>query len=196
MKTSIRLFKSVTSLLLLFTLCHNTYADEFTWFGNKAEGNWLIGLKGSSVQSGRIGHDDSSNSSVLLGYKFSGLDKFGGTSSLEFEMSNAFDEGDILNGGQFSGPGEWKSNTVGVYITYRGKGSVYALGKIGALKTDVSTTIGNVEQEEQDTSLSYGGGLGLNLGESGNFNVELEFVGSSGDNDINMITLGGIYRFE
>ena len=186
------------SLCLPLLLVNATQAEEFTWFGNhEADGDWSVGLKGASMNTGRAGHDDSTNSAVVLGYQFSKLLGVPGSSGLELEISNAFDEGDILSDGQFGAPGEWSSNTLGLYFTYRSPGTVYFLGKVGALKTDVTTTIGtSADFKEQDTSFSYGGGLGLNLGRTGNFNVELEFVGSSGDNDINMITLGGHYRFE
>ena len=196
MTMSARLVRSVTALFLSAFFISTAQAEEFSWFGDRADGNWLLGLKGASIQNGRVGHEDSSNSALVLGYNFSGPHNLSGSSSLELEFSSAFDEGDILNNGHFGAPGEWKSDTLGLYFTYRSSGSVYFLGKVGALKSDVSTTVGGLELEEQDTSLSYGGGLGLHLGDSGNFNLELEFIGTSGDNDLNMITLGGIYRFE
>jgi hypothetical protein len=197
MTTSGRRSKLAAILLAATLITPAAFAEEFTWFGHEKQGNWLLGLKGASLQNGRPGHDDASNSAVLLGYRFAPMGRLPGSASLEFEFSNSFDEGDVINGGHFGVPGQWSSDTVGLYYTYRSPGTVYFLGKFGALKTDITTSVANSgELSEQDTSFSYGGGIGLHLGQSGNFNVELEFVGSSGESEINMINLGGIYRFD
>lgn len=171
-------------------------ADDFTWFGQTADGNWLAGVKVESAGHGRRGYEDSANVGIVLGYEFSrpiGLD---GTSSIEFELTDSFDKGKVADSGIFGTVGVWQTENIGVHFAYRTPGNVYFKAKIGAIRSDVTTTLSGLPPvREQDTSFSYGGGFGLKLGESGNFNVELEFVGTSGDNDLNIISIGGIYRF-
>ncbi len=171
-------------------------ADDFTWFGQRADGNWLAGAKVESVSHGRGGYDDASGLGLLFGYEFSrpiGLD---GTSSVELEFTDTLEEGDVGSDSIFGTGGEWDSENLALFFTYRTPGNVYFKGKIGALRSEVTTRLDGVPGvTEQDTSFAYGAGLGLKLGQTGNFNLELEFVGTSGDNDLSIISLGGLYKF-
>lgn len=172
-------------------------AQNFTWFGETADGNWLAGMKVESVGHGRRGYDDAANVGLLFGYEFSRPIGLEGTSSIEFELTDSFDKGDVADDSLFGVGGDWQSENIALYFTYRTPGNVYFKAKIGALRSDVTTSLdGSPSVKEQDTSFSYGAGLGLKLGASGNFNVELEVVGSSGDNDLNMVSVGGIYKFQ
>lgn len=171
-------------------------ADQFTWFGETADGNWLLGAKVESVGSGRRGYDDAANFGIIFGYEFSRPIGLEGTSSIEFEYTDSFDNGDVADDSLFGIGGDWQSENIAMFFTYRTPGNVYFKGKLGVLRSDLRTNLDGLEPEtEQDTSFSYGAGLGLKLGQTGNFNLELEFVGSSGDNDLNMISVGGIYKF-
>lgn len=184
--------------LALVTLLGATtaFAEEFTWFGQTADGHWLTGLKVESVNHGRGGYEDAANVGILFGYEFSRPIGFDGASSIEFEFSDTFDKGDVSDSSIFGIGGDWQSENIGVYFTYRTPGTVYFKAKLGALRSDVTTKLDATDAvREQDTSFSYGAGLGVMLGAEGNFDVQLEVVGSSGDNDLNMISLGGIYRF-
>ena len=102
----------------------------------------------------------------------------------------------MADSGVFGRVGVWQTENIGVHFTYRTPGNVYFKAKLGALRSEVTTELTGLSAiKEQDTSVSYGAGFGLKLGETGNFNIELEFVGTSGDNDINIISVGGVYRF-
>ena len=172
------------------------FADEFTWFGQTADGNWLGGVKVESVGHGRRGYDDSANIGIVLGYEFSrpiGLD---GTSSIEFELTDSFDKGKVADSGVFGMVGEWQTENLGIHFAYRTPGNVYFKAKVGALRSNVTTMLSGLPSfREQDTSFSYGGGFGVKLGDTGNLALELEFSGTSGDNDLNIISIGTIYRF-
>ncbi|GJL80463.1 MAG: hypothetical protein DHS20C01_00970 [marine bacterium B5-7] len=171
-------------------------ADDFTWFGESADGKWLTGLKLESIDNSRTGYRDASNLGLLFGYEFSrpiGLD---GTSSFEFEYSGSIDDGTISDSSFFGVGGEWDVENIGLYFTYRTPGNVYFKGKLGVLHSDIETRLNNgVSGVEKDTSFSFGAGLGLKLGIDDNFRLEAELVGSSGDNDINTISIGGLYRY-
>lgn len=181
----------------LLTAASTASAQDFTWFGETADGRWLAGMKVESVGHGRRGYDDAANVGLLFGYEFSRPIGFDGTSSIEFELSDSFDNGDVADDSIFGVGGDWQSENIAVFFTYRTPGNVYFKAKIGALRSDVTTSLDGLPSvSEQDTSFSYGAGLGLKVGATGNFNVELEFVGTSGDNDLNMISVGGIYKFQ
>ncbi len=186
------------AFLLFFSLSANTAnAEEFTWFGQSATGNWLAGIKGSSVQNSRQGYKDAMNVGLLFGYQFSRPLGIGGTSAIEFEYSDSFDSGDVSDDSLFGVGGEWDVETMGVNFTYRTVGNVYFLAKLGGTRTDVRTEPnGSPRLKETDTSFSYGAGLGLKLGQTGNFSLELEFVGVNSDTDLSFISLGGIYLFQ
>jgi hypothetical protein len=174
----------------------NAAADDFTWFGQTADGNWLAGIKVESVDNGRSGYDSAANVGLLFGYEFSrpiGLD---GTSSIEIDFTDSFDSGGISDDSIFGVGGEWDTQNIGVHFTYRTPGNVYFKAKLGAIRSEVTSKLDGIgDAKESDTSFSYGAGLGLKMGQTGNFNMELELVGTSGDNDLTMISLGGIYKF-
>jgi hypothetical protein len=191
-----RTLVAATVLCGAITAAQAAEDDGFTWFGQSADGNWMLGTKIASVGNGRGAYDDAANLGIIFGYRFERPLDVAGTASIEFEYSNSFDNGNISSSSGFGVGGDWQSEHLGMYFGYRTPGNVYFLARLGALSTDVTTNLDGLSRfSEQDTSFSYGAGLGLLLGETGNFNVELEFLGSSGDNDINMITIGGTYIF-
>ena len=54
---------------------------------------------------------------------------------------------------------------------------------------------GNVEGDGSDVAFGYGAGIGLRLGAEQNINLELEWVGASGEQDLSHVTIGGQYLF-
>ena len=191
-------FTKIVTLACALVFSGVAHGDEgFTWFGEKADGNWLAGVKLSSVTSGKSGYDTAVNGGIVLGYQFSRPIGLTGTSTLEFEFTNSLDNGSVSNDAGFGVNGEWSTENLGMYFAYRTTGSVYFVGRFGLLKSDVETTLDGLNTfSDDDTAFSYGAGLGIHLGEKGNFNLELELVGASGTNDLNQVTLGGIWLFE
>jgi hypothetical protein len=188
-------------LAAVFVLSFNhsaAYAeDTFTWFGQEATGNWLAGLKVTSMQNGRDGYDDASNLGLVLGYQFSREVGDGGSANIEFEFSSSFDDGSVAADKAFSVAGDWNADNIGLFFTYQSVGTVYFKGKLGLLKSEVNTTLVNGQTFAQDdTNFGYGAGIGIRLGEADNFRLELEFLGSNSDNDLGSISLGGLYLFK
>jgi hypothetical protein len=189
-------FKTLLAVTALFG-ASSASAQNFTWFGETADGNWLAGVKVESVGHGRSGYEDSANIGLLFGYEFSRPIGLNGTSSIEFEYTDSFDKGRVADDSIFGSGGVWQSENIAMYFTYRTPGNVFFKAKLGALRSDVTTKLDGIEGvREQDTSFAYGAGLGVKAGQSGNLNIELEFTGSSGDNDLNIISVGGIYKFQ
>ena len=168
-------------------------AEEATWFGQQAVGKWMVGVKGSSVKNGRSEFDNANNSGVLLGYQFARPVGFDGSAAIEFEGTTSHDDGDIRSTSAFGAPGRWDVDTYGLFFAYRTPGTVYFKGRLGGIQSDVTSKFAGSSISEDDTSLAGSAGLGVKLGEWGT--IELEWTGDSGDNDIQMISLGGILQF-
>ncbi len=184
------LFAALFSFLAVGTVWG---AEEATWFGQKAAGKWMVGLKGANVQNGRDGFDDASNAGLLLGYWFARPVGFNGTASIEFEGMTSTGDGDIDGTSNFGTAGRWDVDTYGLFFAYRTPGTVYFKGRLGGLHSEISNKFGTARTSTDDASLAGGAGLGVQVGEWGN--IELEWTGDSGDNDLQMISLGGVLKF-
>ena len=161
--------------------------EEGTFFGQDATGKWIVGLKAGVIQSDTDGFGDATNAGVVLGYRFSrAIGGIGGSSSVEAEFTTSVDDGDFSNGA-----GTWSVDTYALFFTYATPGTVYFKGKLGGMTTDVSTSISGVENDA--SGFAYGLGLGVRAGESGRF--ELEYTGVTGDNNLNFLSLGGMFEF-
>lgn len=177
----------------LFGLALSNANAETTWFGYKAAGQWFVGGKAGVVQNGRRDFGDANNAGIIFGYEFARGIAYRGRSSLEFDLTSSFDDGEIGSGSAFGARGEWDVDTFGVFFAYRTPGTVYFKGKLGALQSEVTTKVGPFRGKDSDTSIAGGAAFGVLVGENGN--IELEWTGDSGDNDINMFSLGGFVRF-
>lgn len=163
-----------------------------TWFGETADGQWLAGIKLGSVTNDNPRFDDATNATLVLGYQFSRIIGDRGTASVEFEIGDSISDGDLRT----TANGEWGVQTLGVYLTYRSPGTIYFKGKLGVQDTDVQTrNSGSINLDRSDANFAYGAGLGIVLGRDQNINLEVEWVGVSGDNDLNFFNIGGHYRF-
>ena len=195
MKRISRRATQLSAALCLFgALSTTSFADEPTWFGETADGEWFVGLRAGAAQSGEIAFSDATNAGILLGYQFSRPVGFNGSSSIEFEFTTSTSDGNIGRNSEFSVPGNWDVDTFAVYFAYRTPGTVYFKGKGGVIKSDINVKLPGQTVGSDDASLALGVGLGLRLLED-TANVELEFTGASGDNDIDLITLGGTLLF-
>ncbi len=183
----------LTSLLGLALAGSAFGAEEATWFGQKASGKWMIGVKGGTVKNGNDDFDDANNGGILLGYEFARPIGFDGSAAIEFEGTSSFDDGDFGGASTFGTSGRWDVDTLGLFFAYRTPGTVYFKGRLGGIQSDVTTKTAGGNVSEDDASLAGSAGLGVKLGEWGN--IELEWTGDSGDNDIQIISLGGVLQF-
>ena len=163
-----------------------------TWFGDTADGQWLAGIKYGSMTNDDPGFSDADAYTLVLGYQFARPIYEQGSASVEFEFTDT-DEANINNG---INSGRWDATTLAAYIAYRTPGTVYFKGKIGLLHSDVKVEINEVDVSDgSDVAFGYGAGIGLRLGAEQNINLELEWVGASGEQDLSHVTIGGQYLF-
>jgi hypothetical protein len=173
-----------------------SFADSHTtWFGESADGEWLAGFKLGGVATDIGGHDDAFAGTIVLGYQFSRPAGDRGRSSIEFEFSSS-DDADISPSG-IRGIGEYDMHTFGVFFNYRSPGTVYFKGKLGVLDSNIDSRFDSgTNIKSNDAAFALGLGFGVRLGgNDGRTSLEVEWVSSSGDNDLNMYNLGLIVEF-
>ena len=181
-------------LVLTVTACPAAaMAEETTWFGQTADGSWMIGGSIATMQNAATGFSDANMIALRLGYQFSRAVAETGSSSIEFDFATSYDEGDIGINSDFALPGTWDADQLAIFFTYRTPGTVFFKGKIGAVQTEVKTNVANTTTSFRDTSFGYGAGLGYRAGDRGL--IELEYVGVSGDNDVGTIGVTGAVLF-
>lgn len=191
---------AVAAILMLGIQTTAQAAEEPTFFGQTADGHWLVGLKAMNVENNRGGFSDARNIGVVLGYEFARPVGVNGTSTIELEVSDTFDEGGIGIESDIGIPSEWEAKTFGLYFTYKSPGTIYFKGKLGGLKSEIRTRSTAVTtrftEKDSDGGFSYGLGLGARFDlRDTELNVELEWTGTSGDNDLNIISLDGLVLF-
>ncbi|HEC13649.1 MAG TPA: hypothetical protein ENI80_10475 [Acidiferrobacteraceae bacterium] len=190
--------------LLLIVFCVSglgintpTLADNPSWFGKKATGTWMAGVKaGNMIHEGKD-FSNSTNAGLLVGYTFARpVGGAGGSTSVEFEMTTNIDKGNFGSGSVLTTPGKWNVESKAVYVAYRSAGTVYFKGKLGGVIADVTTVrdSGATSNDTiEDAKVSLGAGLGMRLNEKAN--IELEWASGIGENDINYVSLGAVFNF-
>lgn len=133
-----------------------------------------VGIKVGKVDTDFVGAPKATNYGVYGGYNF---DQNLGA---ELEYQGAQNKDYIYNGVAY----EQKAKTYGAYGTYRyqlGTMPVYAKGRLGVAKTDLSTTAktGKLKTEKNSTTLA--GGFGLGFAPANNMSVEATYNYLSGD---------------
>jgi len=176
------------------------------FFGNEANGRWLIGLKGGKIDNNAEDIDDASAIGILLGYEFAKPVGNGGSSTVELEYI-AGNETEALNGAA-----TYEADMLNLFMTYRSPGTLYFKFKLGLSYSNVDATglfginrppannVGDFNEvpfndidSQEDVSLAGGIGLGVRIKED--FTIELEHVSDAGDNDLSLTTLTGVLRF-
>lgn len=169
------------------------YDKGGTFFGQEARGKWLIGAKYAKVQNGEADFKDADNAGILLGYEFRRPVGFDGSAAIEVEWLGSVSDGDIGLDSDFGTTGTWDGNIVNVFFAYRTPGVVYFKAKVGGVYSDVTAKVGGGEISNDEVGLGFGAGLGVKIGDVGR--LELEYTGSTGDNDIEQLSLGGLLAF-
>ncbi len=196
-------FKHLGIVLALFGLSAiPAQADQVTYFGQTADGSWLVGLDYGRVDVKRTGFRDADTFGFTVGYEFARPVGFNGSAAIEFELTNS-DDGGIGRESDFGGigglgaVGDYEADTAGLFFVYRTAGDVFFKGKLGAVRTELNTSgrrIGSVQDSE--TSFAFGGGLGYRIStQAVNINIELEAVATTGDDNIDLLTIGGLVLF-
>lgn len=186
-----RAISLVSAALLLLPVSFANAQESTTWFGNSADGQWLVGVKlgqlENNSQSGFF--DELENYTLVLGYQFARRVGTNGSASIELDLS----ESDDADFDSHIAGSQWNARTVGLFIAYRTPGKVYFKGKVGLMYSKLE--FDEALPKEDDTNVAFGAGFGLLLGARQNMNLELEYTGTSGDNDLDIWNLVGLYRF-
>ena len=183
----------IVGMCLSGLLLSTAKAAEPTWFGETADGRWLVGLRTYIVQNSADDFNNAKNNGLVLGYEFSRPMGYNGSSTIEFEATTTYEDGDIGAGSVFGVPGKWDIDTFAIQFAYKTPGTVYFKGKLGAIHSDLHTTAPGINIETKEVSLAFGAGLGVNAGK--NVEIEVEFNGSTGDNDFSLLSIGANLLF-
>jgi len=182
---------ALSALVILLTNGNVASAQSPTWFGNSADGNWLVGGRIGTLQNGINDYTDAQTLSLMLGYEFRRLIGDNGSASVELELITTFDSGGIRDTNA-----DWDADNIALFLAYRTPGDIYFKAKLGGYSSDVEANVnGRSAGSRSDTSLGYGIGLGFRF--RNNANVELEFTGNGSDgvNDLSSISLGAHVNF-
>jgi len=184
---------AITGASVTTSFSGTTLAAEPTWFGETADGTWLVGADFGAAQIGRNGHQDTSNAGITVGYEFSRPVGLGGSSTIELSLSTSTSDGGIGFDSIYGTTGSWNVDTQSLFFTYKTPGTVYFKGKLGGIQSSIRSHGRTFNSKEDDTSLGFGAGLGLRPWK--NVTFEAEYTGASGTNDINLITIGARIGF-
>jgi len=186
-------FLAIAGLSATLGFCGPSLAEEPTWFGQTADGTWLVGAVFGAAQIGRSGHQDTSNAGVTVGYEFSRPVGFSGSSTIEFSATTSTADGDIGFDSVYNATGLWDVDTQSLFFTYRTPGTIYFKGKLGGIQSSIHSRGLTFNTKEDDTSFGFGAGLGLRAWK--NVTFEAEYAGASGTNNISLITIGAKIGF-
>ena len=121
------------------------------FFGETANGQWLIGAKYVDMNNSDdgIGEEEARNAGIILGYEFA-RPVWKGKAAFEFQWLPSIEDGNV-NGAGSSNPsiypngGTWENPLYSGYVAYRTPGSVfYGKAKVGivASRYKITTTHG------------------------------------------------------
>ena len=191
-----RSFKTLSKTLFLsaFLLASSSSfaAEQVTWFGETADGNWMAGLKFGAAELDIDGYSTAKTTALVIGYQFSRPIGDRGSASIELEIA----ESDNAKIDTPAVQANWNINTEALYMNYRSPGTVYFKTKVGVLHNEITQNFAFGEVVSDDVSFALGFGGGVRLGSADNrVNIEAEWVSSSGDHDVNYFSLGGVIEF-
>lgn len=169
--------------------------SETTWFGEVADGQWLAGIKLGAMSPDNPGFQDAGMATFVFGYQFSRPIGDRGSASVELELGVTNSAG--IDTADFRGEGDWDAHTLGLFMNYRSPGTVYFKGKLGILDSNIDARYDSgTDIKFNDTAFAYGIGAGVRLGgDDGRTTLEAEWMGASGDNDVNYYNLGVNFEF-
>jgi hypothetical protein len=170
-------------------------AEKPSWFGDgPAQGQWLLGIKAGVMKNEGHAIEEANNTGVLVGYTFA-RPVGGGSASVEAEFTSTSSDGDFTQDSFVGAPGSWQIDSKALYMSYRTSGTIYFKGKGGVVIADTkyktNSTLSDVKQDE--AAASFGAGMGVRVMDRAN--VELEYTGGFGDNDVNFASLGVNFSF-
>lgn len=148
-----------------------------------AQANELVfGVKAGVYIPEPSGIDPAPVISAQISYEF--LDLVAADIAIELEAGTTVQDGDVDL--QVSGvKAEYSVQNIGLYISARTAGPIYAIGRIGVARSDIEITASgtaNVTAKGDDTGLSYGAGVGFSTG----LRTEIELTAFNNDSENNL----------
>jgi len=126
------------------------------FFGESANGQWLIGAKFASMYNtdDGIGEEEAANAGLILGYEFA-RPVWKGKAAFEFEYLPSIRSGEVndnlsSNPSIYPAGGKWENPLYSGYIAYRTAGRLYAKGKVGIVASRFKITTVSVEQKYEN----------------------------------------------
>ena len=211
--TTTKTFAQLLVLPAMLVSLSATAATEFDqpgdgpFFGETANGQWLIGAKYVEMNNSDDDLESSNNTGVILGYEFN-RPVWKGKAAFEFQYLPSTSEGQVndrfsTTPSAYPNGGEWENPVYSGYVVYRTPGSVlYGKAKVGIVASRFKITTTNTETEENPgaekivqenkTQIGYGLGLGVHIGR--HFDLELEYEGNQGKSQLYDFGLNAIVK--
>jgi len=158
--------------------------DDTTFFGKKAKGKWIIGVKLAKIDTNIEEIKDADGVGVVLAYEFDKLIGGAGTSTVEFEYISG-NQTDIL------GIAEYESDIANLFFTYRSPGTLYYKAKLGLSYSSLEISAFGDKFDTDDVSIAAGIGLGYHIGDYGV--IELEYSAGTGSQEIFVDTINDAF---
>jgi hypothetical protein len=156
------------------------------FFGEKATGKWIVGVKVGKIDDNVKDIKDADALGIVLGYEFDSPIEDSGSSTFELEYVS----GDATN---LQGIGEYNADIISGFFTYRSAGTLYFKVKAGLSYTEIETNTPLSRDTYEDVSLAAGIGLGYHVGDYGV--LELEYSQDSSDTDLGILALNALLEF-
>lgn len=179
-----RLLQYLAPLCLLFFIAGPAHAADGSFFGQKADGTWLIGLKAGYAKNDNVDYGNARNRGLVLGYMFARPVEFDGSAAIEIESMSTYEDGKIGEQSAFLTTGSYSIDHLAIYFAYRTPGTVYFKAKAGYATSEMTTRVANSSTAtiKEESQFSLGAGLGMRVGQHAN--VELEYVNNIGNADV------------
>lgn len=197
--------KTLMICLLTMSFAQQAHAQYENANSNTTKGKWIVGLKAAQVELSGLNTDaatleEADAFGIVVGYEFNkSIGRTNGTASFEVELLTTSDTSIEQLDSSF---GEYNADIINAFFGYRSSGQVFFKAKGGISYVDASTNF-NVfapgvpaDIQFDDFSFAGGFGVGVRLGkERVRGIIELEYTGTTGDAEVEIISLNGLVNF-
>lgn len=187
---NLTLVSLIIALFLAFSNSANAEqrkANSGKFFGNDANGKWLIGLKAAKIDNNEEELRDANAVGIILGYEFDRpVGSTGGSTTVELEYLNASET-------NYAGLGTYDPDMLNLFFSYRSAGDLYFKLKLGGSYSSIDLNLPGVDGNNEEFSFAGGLGLGYRIEDYGV--VELEYSVDTGSNDLSVLGLNAILEF-
>ena len=143
----------------------------------------IVGVKAGVYKPDVSTFDPTPVISAQLSYEF--LDLVAADIAVELEAGTSVQDGDIDNN-VANVKSEYSIQNIGLYISARSAGPIYAIGRIGIARSEAEVTntgtFAAPSSKTSDTGISYGAGVGFSTG----LRTEIELTAFNNDSETNL----------